>query len=326
MRGLRLLLLSCGALLCLASGSPAQEEDLGLPWFAGPLFNPTATMSGKGAFWLQPYLYVGEGAAPGGISIRGPSTERTFNPQLLLGYGATDWLEFQLDTQAIWNVEDGASSVGVGDTGLEVHYLAVDENPQTWQPAVRLDYVQYFPTGSYDELQAKNAGTDARGTGAFTPVLLLNSTKTWALGGERFLRPHASFAYYLPLDTRVRGLNTYGGAPDTDGTVHVGNSIVTNLAVEYSITRHWALAFETTYTYVDGSRFTGFAGTDGRMPASVGSGWGYQLTIAPDIEYCIDVDQGIVAGAWVAVASHNTQEFVDFVITYVVTFDVGTPW
>lgn len=324
-----LLALSCGALLCLAAAARAQESDEDLPWFTGPLLVPSAVMGGAGSLWLQPYLYAGEGVgiAAGGLTLRKATTETTINPQLLIGYGFSDEFEAQLDLQALSNFEDGASSTGVGDTALELHYLLLGENADTWRPALRLDYVQYFPTGSYDELQADANNTDARGTGAFASTVVLNLTKTFALGGDHYLRPDLSVAYAMPLDVHVRGLNTYGGAEGTDGTVNPGNSVTAFVSGEYSFTRHWGVALDTTYTYADASRFSGTAGVypDG-TPAEVGGGSGYQITVAPQLEYCIDADQGVVLGPWFTVAGRNTQNFVNLVVSYVVTFDVGTPW
>lgn len=317
------------ALAFLLLTQPARAQDEGLPWFTGPLLVPTALTGGAGALWVQPYLFAGEGLgiASGGLSLRNQTTETTLNPQLLLGYGFTDQFEMQLDLQAIWSFEDGASSFGTGDTALEIHYQIFGDDPEGWRPAVRTDYLQYFPTGSYDELDAAKKGTDARGTGAWASVFALNLTKTFFLGDEHFLRPHLTVLWALPRDVDVRGLNTYGGGSGTDGTVDPGNAVTAYVSGEYSFNRHWAFAFDSTWTWVGATRFHGFAGSnpDG-TPATVGMGSGYQITISPQVEYCIDADQGIVAGPWVTVAGHNTQSFVNFVVTYLVTFDVGTPW
>jgi len=317
------------ALVFLLLAPPARAQDEGLPWFTGPLLVPTALTSGKGTLWLQPYLFLGEGVGitSGGLSLRKDSLETTLNPQLLVGYGFSDQFEMQLDLQALWNFEGGASSFGVGDTALELHYQIFGDDPSGWRPAMRADLVQYFPTGSYDELSATANGTDALGTGAWTSNLVLNFTKTFALGGDHFLRPHFTASWALPTDVDVRGLNTYGGGSGTDGRVDADSSLTFYVSGEYSFDRHWALAWDTTWTWVGATRFRGDPGTnpDGST-ATVGSGSGYQITLSPQIEYCIDADQGIVAGPWLAVAGHNTQSFVNFVVTYVVTFDVGTPW
>lgn len=307
-----------------ASGGDASPE----PWFTGPLLVPGTSVAGRGGGWLQPYLSIGEGLGVynNGLSVRGQAPETTLNFQLLAGYGITDQLEVQLDTQVLWNHEGSASSAGFGDTAIELHWLFFDEDPGGWRPALRGDYVQAFPSGRYDRLDPAASGTDIRGSGSFAPSLAVNLTKTFHLGGHHFLRPAASVIYTLPLDVRVRELNAYGGGQGTDGTVHPGNAWILYLSGEYSLTRHWAVALDTTYAYADAWHFTGDPGVqaDG-TPASVGVPAGYQITVSPQLEYNFDDSQGIVLGPWVTVAGHHTQQFFTFVVTYAVSFDVPLP-
>ena len=333
------LVLGLSSLLSIAAPAAAQDtaapaaaqeaDDDAPPWFTGPLLVPGATVDGTGNLFVQPYFSVGEGLGiyNNGLSARRSAVETTINVQLEVGYGFTENFDAQVDVQALWNGEDNASDGGAGDTQLELHYALTDDDPDGWSPAVRVDYVQVFPTGKFENLDPAKKGTDARGSGVFAPSVALNFMKTFHLGGEHFFRPDLSVNFSVPIDDRVHGLNSYGGGQGTDGIVHVGNSLTAYLSGEYSLTRHWALGFDSTYTYVYATTFSGNPGVnpDG-SPADVGVSSAYQITFSPQLEYNFDGNQGLVLGPWFTVAGRDTEDFVSFVLSYATNFDVGTPW
>jgi hypothetical protein len=314
------------------SGEPTPADEVGTqaddddapPWFTGPLLVPGATMLGAGGLLAQGYLYAGEGLGiyNNGLSARRTAVETTINGQLLLGYGFTDRFETQLDVQFIWNTDSGESAGGAGDTQLEFHYLIASDDASGWMPAVRADYIQVFPSGEFEELDAAKNGTDALGSGTWAPTLALNFTKTFHLGGEHFLRPDVSIIYSMPLDRRVHGLNVYGGGQGTDGTLDPGNALTGYLSGEFSFTRNWAVGFDSTYTYVDSTTFTGNPGLnpDGSV-AMVGTNSSYQITLSPQLEYNFDSEQGIVLGPWFTLTGRNAEQFFSFVISYAIEFD-----
>lgn len=316
------------ALLALSCGVPAMaqddtEEDKP-PWFTGPLLVPGAQVVGAGGLYFQPYFYVGEGLGiyNNGLSARRSAVETTLNLQLVSAYGITDDLEVQLEAQVLWNEDNSKSDAGAGDTQLELHYAVADDDPGGWRPAVRVDYVQIFPTGKFENLDPALNGTDARGSGSFAPTFQLNFMKTFHLGGEHFFRPDLSLSMSLPLDGQVHGLNVYGGGNGTDGTIHPGNAFTAYVSGEYSLTRHWAVGFDSTYTYVDATHFSGNPGVnaDG-TPAEVGVVSSYQITLSPQLEYNFDSRQGLVLGPWFTVVGKGSEDFLSFVISYATEFD-----
>lgn len=317
------------ALLALSSSmTPATAQDDGdddkPPWFTGPLLVPGAQVVGAGGLYFQPYFYVGEGLGiyNNGLSARRTAVEKTLNLQLATAYGITERFEVQVEAQVLWNGDNGESDAGAGDTQLELHYALADDDPDGWMPAVRADYVQIFPTGEFENLDASRNGTDARGSGSFAPTFQLNFMKTFHLGGDHFFRPDVSLIASVPLDGQVHGLNVYGGGDGTDGTVHPGNAVTAYVSGEYSLTRHWAIGFDSTYTYVDATHFTGNPGVnpDG-TPAEVGVNSSYQITLSPQLEYNFDGHQGLVMGPWFTVVGKGSEDFLSFVISYAVEFD-----
>ena len=328
---LSLAAICLSVLLALAAPGAAQDanDDDKPPWFTGPLLVPGAEMFGAGGLYLQPYYSLGDGLGVynHNLSTRRNAVDTALDMQLILGYGFTDSFEVQVDAEAVWNNEQDADDFGAADTQLELHYLVIAENPENWTPALRVDYVQLFPTGTYQRLDPAKRGTDALGSGTFAPSLVLNLTKTFHLGGEHFFRPDASLLFAFPLPTRVHGLNTYGGGSGTDGTVDAGNAFTGYLSGEYSLTRNWALAFDSTYTYIDITRFTGSPGVnpDG-TPAEVGVPSGYQITFSPQIEYNLDSNQGLVMGPWFTVIGKDTEDFLTFVVSYAAEFDLPPLW
>jgi len=325
-----LFALGFACLFVLASGAAADDtDDEKPPWFTGPLLVPGAEVIGRGTLLLQPYLYGGEGLGiyNNGLSARHTAVETTINPQLLLGYGITDDFDVQLDLQTMWNNDNGAGDFGIGDTQLELHYAVAEDGDGGWLPAIRVDYVQIFPTGEYERLDPAKNGTDGRGSGVFASSLGINFMKTFHLGGEHFLRPDLSVIYSIPLADTVHGLNVYGGGAGTDGTIHPGNAVTAYFSGELSLTRRWAVGFDSTYSYVDAARFTGNPGVnpDG-TPAEVGFFSSYQITLSPQLEYNFDSKQGLVAGPWFTLVGRNSDDFFSFVVSYAAEFDLPTPW
>lgn len=316
-------------LAAFAAAARADDDEDKPPWFTGPLLVPGASMIGAGGILTEGYVYAGDGLGVynHGLSTRKDAVDTSVSGELLLGYGFTDRFETQLDLTFLWNTEGGAADGGIGDTSLEFHYLVTPEDEESWMPAVRLDYVQLFPTGEWEDLSPTKNGTDALGAGTFAPSLALNFMKTFHLGGAHFFRPDFSFVYSVPLDRHVTGLNAYGGGTGTDGTLQPGDSITAYFSGELSLTKNWAVAFDSAYSYVDATRFTGNPGVnpDG-TPAVVGVGSSYQISFAPQLEYNFDSEQGIVLGPWFTISGRNSEDFVSFVIAYAAEFDTPPLW
>lgn len=112
----------------------------------------------------------------------------------------------------------------------------------------------------------------------------------------------------------VRGGNAYGGGFGTDGRVHPGATVNVVVAAEYTLTRHWVLAFDVGYFHVGATRFSGTTGVDATGAQAVtGKGAGDLLSLAPAVEYNFTEQLGVIVGPWFSVAARHMSHFVGMV-------------
>lgn len=306
-------------LLLLASESRAE------PWFTGTLEAPAATVTAPGELTLQPSLSVANGRATYGQNGQRIATSHpsyTVNPQLLVQYGVVPRVQLTLNVQAEWSRESGDSSSGFGDTGLGVGIALLDEDPETWMPAARLDLQVTLPTGEYQRLDAIRDGSDATGTGSYIAGLRLNAAKTFTFG-EHVIRPHACIVLdFYSSHPSVHGSNAYGGGTGTSGSVRPGRSLTAYLSAEYALSQRWALALDAIYTRTGPVRFHGEPGTaPGGGLATVGNGRAQLYTLAPALEYSFSAARGVIAGATFDLAGRNASQAIGVQVQYSASFD-----
>ena len=285
------------------------------PWYTGPLLTPSAHVLTPGYINIQPYLFYTNNY--GHFNEHGKSSSvphlKQLNPSLApLQAGITQWLDASLVVQGLYNHMHGHSYMNWGDTSFTLGFGLLPEAP--YQPAIKFCLKEIFPTGNFQKFDPKKADVESTGAGSYQTVFSLNVSKVvwWLTTHPMNLR--TSFNYTVPSHAHVRGINSYGGAPDTNGSVKVGTNFAWDFGYEYSFTQKWVAAFDIAYTYSWKSTFSG------HTSAPVGVPFNDQLSLAPALEYNLNENFGFIAGVWATVWGRNSSNFISEIISFTWTF------
>jgi hypothetical protein len=124
--------------------------------------------------------------ALGGLYTHREAETAGWAPNLAVNYAATDRLELHfMAPYAFDHVTGGATHFGIGDVEIGARFRFVDENLQSWEPAVSVYPLVDFPTGS----ARQNLGTGS--THAFLPLWFSKSFGDWTPygGGGYWINP-----------------------------------------------------------------------------------------------------------------------------------------
>ncbi len=291
------------------------------PWFTGPLLAPSGNVVPYGHINYEPYVYWTQN---NGIYNRdwrsrpGP----TFNNLLLQGsvqYGILPGTEFDTAPQVVYNSTRRQDSWVAGDLPLTLAFqLYHHKSDGPWYPSVKLRLAASAPLGKYDHLSRGRLGTDAGGTGSWSPSVGLVFSRTFHIRDAHYLASRLFMGYNFGTPVRVRGLSIYGGAstrdniPGTRGTVHPGNAFLFINGYEFSLTQRWVVACDFQYQHTDKTRFHGRspAGTRPGLPSSD------FFSIAPALEYNWSANVGLIAGPWMTFAGRNAPRFTSYVAAF----------
>ncbi len=292
------------------------------PWYSGPLLTGSAHVMPLGYANIQPYVFatVNHGRFDKGRHSRDINTLLFINPLSIIQFGVVKDVDMAITFAGVWQQQNDVSSGGFADLPVQLGIGLAQEGP--YVPAVKIYLSESFPTGKYEKGKAQNEGLDLVGNGSFITSLSLNMSKVvwWMFGHPQQFRFTTKYDLY-PSKINVKGLNSYGGTPDTNGQVTRGRGISANLGYEASITRRWVYATDIAYTYNNKSTFKGNPGTrpDGSK-AKIGDPSSDSISIAPAIEYNQGPNFGIVAGVWFSVYGRNTSDFISGIFTFQWTF------
>ncbi len=300
---------------CFAVSSPASDgqQYKDLPWMTGPILAQPGNVVPAGHINWEPYLMVTDSFGTynnfGKVVRQQPTV--TSQPLLALTIGILKKMDFEIIAPYSFNSKDGQSFRGAADISGLLGYQAMKDDPTSWwYPSLRATLEETFPSGSYQQFDPSLLGTDATGAGSYQTSIGLNFQKVLHFGGVHYLSTRLSYTYTIPTSVHVKGINAYGGALDTNGTVNVGNKQVLDLAFEYSVTANWVLATDIVYNNGAPNTFSGTTGTTSTgAPAEVGqpSTKSYQLT--PSVEYNWNMHLGMIVGAWFTVYGDNSSDF-----------------
>jgi hypothetical protein len=288
------------------------------PWYTGPLITPSATMVAPGWAMWQPYIFFTDTHASYDKRRRVVDRPNLFSIKVvpvLFQVGVTPSVDATIIMSGVANWSRGHSGGGFNDITAAVGFLIQKED--LYVPKFKLTISQSFPTGKYQRLSHNGLGLDGTGVGAW------QTSFTFAMGKVLFwntLHPvNARFAITGTLSTsvRVRDFNVYGGGFGTRGTVHPGNAYNADLGLELSINQPWVLALDVVYNWQNRTTFHGKPGfTAVGTPASVGTGYSDQLSLAPAIEYNFNEYMGILWGVWFTVWGRNSGDFVSGIFSW----------
>lgn len=296
-----------------------EMEEFPPPWFTGPILTPSGHVVPAGYVNFEPYTFVTIIDAEYDNhwhAVKIP-TFYNVNFQAPLYIGLTDWMDMQIIPAASWNETEHVTSLEFNDFTLAFDFRIMEDTATNNIPGIKVYVQETFPTGHYQRRSFEKKGTDIGGAGAFVTTLGFVITRTFHIYGLHFLAVRFNGFYDIPIPSRVHvhGINTYGGARNTNAKVKVGQSWGLLYGMEYSLTQNWALAIDLSAT---GDFRTTFSGNPGTNPdgtrASLGNPPAFQFSLAPAIEYNFNESVGIIAGAWFTVAGRNNTKFISAVI------------
>jgi len=303
---------------------PGPPEPPPSPWLTGPLLAPTGTATPFGDFVVESYAYFTTTTGTynsGWDGVSAPHNFFSFNPQFLLFFGLTPWMDINIVPQFFVNSTRGKTSTRFGDFSAALDFQVYPNTYDFWFPGIKFAVREVFPTGSFQRLDANNFNTDDTGAGTFGTAFNLVLYKVYHFIGHHFMSMTLSGSYQINSPVHVHGLNTYGGADDTDGRVMPGNILQLIASFEFTLSQNWVFAIDNVYTHQDVSQFCGNPGTasDG-TPAIVGLPSSEQISFAPAIEYNFSATLGIIAGCWFTAAGRNSARFASGVIECIYTY------
>ncbi|MGE0670345.1 MAG: hypothetical protein AB7H48_06560 [Parachlamydiales bacterium] len=287
-----------------------KELPANLPWFTGPLLAPSGHVVPAGHWNVEPYLFVTTNFGHYGPNWHTTSIPKFYNVnvQIPIQYGPVNPIDVEIVPQFSWNHTDGASEWVINDLPLVIDIQLLYDKPGKWWPAIKLTVKANAPIGKYQKLDAHKLGTDVGGAGTWNETIALVFSRLFHISGVHYYTPRLYFGYTVPNPVHVKNLNAYGGAKGTHGKVYPGNTFVTILGMELSLTPNWALACDFQYVHENKTRFSG------KATAPVGGPSNEQFSVAPAFEYNWNANVGIIAGAWFSFAGRNAAEFASGVI------------
>jgi hypothetical protein len=293
---------------------PAVRQALDDAWWTGPMLANTPASAAPGHFLFEPYFYdvIAGGRFDAGGTRHPAPRANGFGSQSYLVYGVADHLGIGLIPNVGYDTIQGgphSSAPGVGDWSLMAQYQLTQFHPGSWLPTTAVNVQETFPTGRYDRLGDRPS--DGFGGGAYTTTLgYYAQTYLWLPNG-RILRLRLNLSQAVSSDATVDGVSVYGTAPGFHGTARPGSTSTLDVAGEYSLTRSWVLASDLLFrhganTRVLGGTMTAEGGVP--LPPSIQTNLGATdaFGIAPALEYSWKPNLGVLLGARILAAGHNT--------------------
>ena len=286
--------------------SHTSHQPLGDAWWTGPMLANSAATLPHGHFLAEPYLYDVIGIDAHGGNSNG------FGSRTYLEYGLTDRLTIgAIPVFGFNEVNSGLNSshVAMGDQTVLAQFGLTKFHEGSRTPTTAIMFQETFPTGKYDNLG--NTPTNGLGSGSYTSEVAFNSqTYFWAPSG-RILRMRLNLAESISTTATVRGVSVYGTSENFRGRAKPGLNSYLDWAWEYSLTRKWVLALDTTYSYTTSTLITGANQTrHGSTPQRLSSGWSSAVGFAPALEYNWSPTIGILLGTRILALGHNNSSTI----------------
>ncbi|WP_445147327.1 hypothetical protein [Dyella sp. Tek66A03] len=295
--------------LCTASGTIAETRKAN---FTGPLVTPNASAIPSAMAVIEPYLIYTESHAlyddQGNRHANHPGSHQWL---LLMPatIGITDRLNGRLIAGSAYNVSGRYHSDGarMTDTSATLQYMFVAPNADGTGPAVSASYTHVFPTGYYDHLG--DNPLNGTGTGSSTNRLSVFAQQLFWLANDHPLRLRALLAWApSPSRVAINGKSTHGTPVHFHGSTKLGASRGATTSLEYGLDRHWVLAADLTWDHQGGTRVDGQQCLPTEACRSLAQHhpprWNY--SVAPAVEYNFNSSIGLIVGAQISIAGHNS--------------------
>lgn len=300
-----------------------EAQKMFSPWYTGPLITPSPSLVAPGHMMTQPYLFISGNYSRYNNHRHAQDIPTLTQLQGLCVFqtGITETVDFIVTPSAEGQWQSRHHGGGFADLPITLGFLI---NKQTvYTPQIKFNIQQTFPTGRYKNLASDGLALSGLGGGSYRTQFSLGFGKVLFWSYEHPMNLRGFIGYTLSTPVRVTGFNSYGGGYGTDGTVQPGKILTADLGIEYSIDQPWVLALDVVYTATNRTTFTGHPGTTAAgTPASVGSGYSDNLSLAPAIEYNWSENAGFIAGAWFSVYGRNSLAFAQGVLSFYWEFPV----
>lgn len=314
------------------------------PWLTGPLLSPSANTLPKGHINVEPYLYANNNLGSYDNNWKFQKFVdplHNINVIVLFQVGLASRVDMSIAPQGFYSwVGDKAESFRFGDMGMALGFQLIKEQPKTWVPGVKFSFGEILPLGVYENLDPNKLGTDSSGSGSFATSFRLTFSKLFHFQGDNYLAFRLAVWSTLFTPVHVHGFNSYGGNSSTNGRVHPGTLFATILGVEYTITKHWALALDILASYSNKTTFhSSVPGVMASGNGSLSGGRGrvvfqtpngdinvdflapvgnprpsFSLSFAPALEYNFNQMYGLILGVWFTACGKNTTSFINGVL------------
>lgn len=283
---------------------PPPRQSLDDAWFTGPMLANSAATLPRGHWLIEPYLYDASSAHADG-----------YGSLTYMLYGLSDRLTAGLVPVFGYNRVDGGpngSGVGMGDISVLAQYRLVAPPAESSLPTVSIQLEETLPTGAHDRLGKRPA--DGLGSGARVTTLAIN-TQTWFwLANGRILRMRFNVSRSFAGRARVEDVSVYGTSLGFHGHALPGDTLAVDAALEYSLTRQWALAFDLTWSRSGSTRVSGYstpdAATTQPVDVRLDSGSSVAFGFAPAVEYNWNAHLGLLFGVRMITGGHRTPTTV----------------
>ena len=281
------------------------------PWYAGPLVTPSASMMPVGMGNVQPYLFINANYAAfdkDRHSVPLPHNSYQLQAIVPVQAGVTDSTDITVIPSALASWQNHHSGGGFGDLGVTYGFKIFGET--LYIPKFKFTIGETFPTGRYKNLAS--TGLNDSGAGSYQTQFGFATGKVIWWTYPYPMNTRLFFGYKIGTVVDVTGFNNYGGGFGTKGRVRPGNSITADFGYELSFSQRWVFAIDVVYVAQNRTKFHGTPGvTADGTPATVGSGYSDNLSLAPALEYNFSDVLSILWGAQFSVYGRNSANFVN---------------
>jgi len=282
------------------------------PWLTGPLLTTSAHTVPKGHFNFEPYVYFIEDLGyfgSRGHFHRAESTHDAINSVEICQLGLTDRVDINIYPQFTYSYGTGKSYIGMGDIIIGPSFQIIRDDERWYGTTFKVGLNQVFPSASYDNLDPSFSGNDGIGNGGYSTKVYAVGSKLFHIYKENFFATRVAYSMIFFQPFKVHGINYFGGAEDTRGTLFRGASFILDIGLELTLNLNWALALDIENLYMTGSTFKG---TSSQVVGN--SKPSYMLSFAPAIEYNFSKNVGFIFGAWVSAYGSNANGIYNLVM------------
>jgi hypothetical protein len=307
-------------LLLIVSGAAAAQQSREDAWWTGPMLAANAATLPQGHALIEPYLFdiITNGHFDTSGNKHAGPLEHDIGSLTYMLYGFTDNISAGLLPRFFFDEPAGAansSGVKLGDLTLQFAYGLTHYRDGGHTPDMSIVLQETLPTGSYDRLTRASNGV---GAGAYTTSVNLYLQDYFWMPNGRILRARLDLTYAFSSSVSVHDQSVYGTANGFSGRAWPGDSFTADAAAEYSLTRHWVLAFDVVYQHNDSTLVMGTV-SPASLPMMAGaagaefeqhSGSSYSIGFAPAIEYNWTSRIGALLGVRIIEIGRNTTATV----------------